>query len=929
MTTPPTSAIDRLSGRYYNEDAYSATNPGGLDESDDGLTAGHVVNFPAALVDIGDAAAYVGAVADTITAAQSTITMAWDAATAVSDPGAGKLRATTATPAAGSYSLLLSVTDGAGADVSGMLAELGASSSAAKARARMVKVGDTAKYLDLQVTGITVAAGYRAVAVTCLAGPGGFAAGDAVALGWVRTGDAGQAGAPGAGPAWAGTSGGAANAQTLTPSAPLPSLTGNPSYEFLAGYSITGAATLNVSGTGAASIRRADGTAAGGGDVVAGTKYVVTLVSGQWRLSSGAAGAGPVWYGTSGGAANAQTLAGPLTTLAGNSSVEFIAGQTNGSATRTNLQPYAKAFDHAAWGKGNSTVTADASVWVDGALVMDKLSETSAVGVHAIVNNGLTGLSSSTTYTASVFLKAAERSKGRLVFFATNFSDGVAAAFDLSAGTVAASTIGTGNAGAAAIDAMTGGIYRVSVSGKLGGSNTSGGIYLNLRDASGADSYAGAAGSGMYVVGAQLEIGSVATPLIDTAASPVSVTDGHMTLAVGSTPAKSLLDYAGQALAAAAVTYGRKYVATYDGSSWRLAGGVGAAAGATWCGVAAGTANALTLTPATPLPGYTDGATIAFVTAGSENTGAVTVSVSGQPPVQLVSVSGYSLSPRDLKASTLYEATYYSGTFRLAGTAAGGAITTTGLLCRIDAGDAACYSTGQTLANLVASPADGLSSSVYAWARGASTSAGSDDPTFNGSSGGMSASEYFGVDGGDFLSLDAASNTTFLDSVHKGAAIGTIAAWVYLVGDGAVFGTGDSNAKPGFYFRVHPTAPYINFTVYNGSGVCGTYQGSSAPAANSWAFVAMSFAEGVSNGSFFTYNGIYSQVGSSNTFTLSYTSPSTSAAGRKAAWLDYGAASGYAAVAGTRIAQAFVWNRALTKAELDATFNATRARYGV
>ncbi len=94
-------------------------------------------------------------------------------------------------------------------------------------------------------------------------------------------------GANGAGPNWGGTSAGTANAQTLTPAVALGSLTGNPSYEFIAGYSITGAATLNVSGTGEASLRKADGTAAGNGDVVAGTKYVVTLVSGQWRLAGG------------------------------------------------------------------------------------------------------------------------------------------------------------------------------------------------------------------------------------------------------------------------------------------------------------------------------------------------------------------------------------------------------------------------------------------------------------------------------------------------------------------------------------------------------------------------------------------------------------------------------------------------------------------
>lgn len=275
------AAALRLLG-YYNGNDYSADNPGGMSG-----VGGMATNWEPCIQDIGTVANGVGEVAGTIAAAQSTISMVWDGATTAADPGAGKLRATTAAPAVGSYSLLVSATDSAGAGVGTMLAELGASSSTIKARARLVAVGDASKYLDLQVTGVSGAGAYRTVAVTCIGGPAGFAAGDAVALGWGRTGDKGDMGAAGAGPNWGGTSAGTANAQTLTPVVALASLTGNPSYEFIAGFSITGAATLNVSGTGAASLRRADGAAAGIGDVVAGTKYVVTLVSGQWRLAGG------------------------------------------------------------------------------------------------------------------------------------------------------------------------------------------------------------------------------------------------------------------------------------------------------------------------------------------------------------------------------------------------------------------------------------------------------------------------------------------------------------------------------------------------------------------------------------------------------------------------------------------------------------------
>ncbi|MBP2231764.1 hypothetical protein J2847_005083 [Azospirillum agricola] len=63
MTTRPDAAIGRLVDGYYNSRAFhSVENAGGLDESDDGLVAGHVINFPAALEDLGAVSAYVGAV---------------------------------------------------------------------------------------------------------------------------------------------------------------------------------------------------------------------------------------------------------------------------------------------------------------------------------------------------------------------------------------------------------------------------------------------------------------------------------------------------------------------------------------------------------------------------------------------------------------------------------------------------------------------------------------------------------------------------------------------------------------------------------------------------------------------------------------------------------------------------------------------------
>jgi hypothetical protein len=406
---------------------------------------------------------------------------------------------------------------------------------------------------------------------------------------------------------------------------------------------------------------------------------------------------------------------------------------------------------------------------------------------------------------------------------------------------------------------------------------------------------------------------------------------GAMTLSADAgVTATALRKADGTAMAGGEIVAGTAYQVVYDGTYWRLLGGSSSAAGATWCGVAAGTANALALTPTPAFATYLDGTSVSFLTGASENTGAVTVAVSGLAAVPLVTVSGFALSARDLRANTVYQATYYSGSFRLAGTATSSAIPTSGLLSRIDAGDAVCYSTGQTVANLVASPADGNASAAYNWVLGLTTSAGSDDPTFNGSVGGMSAAQYFSADGGDLLTL-ASANTTWLDSLHKAGAAGTLAFWVYLTGTTVLFGTADQNNRPGVFFRVTTGgSPELNFAVFNATGsATGANTSTTVPATGAWAFVAVSFAEGVSNGSFYYVNGGFAQVGGSNTFTLSYTSPSSSAAFRKAALLDYGAGPVGPAPSGTRLAQAMLWNRALTKAELDAAFAATRSRYGV
>lgn len=79
----------------------------------------------------------------------------------------------------------------------------------------------------------------------------------------------------------------------------------------------------------------------------------------------------------------------------------------------------------------------------------------------------------------------------------------------------------------------------------------------------------------------------------------------------------------------------------------------------------------------------------------------------------------------------------------------------------LDATDADSYpGSGQTWANLIASPADGSGQTDFDVWRGGSSSASTDDPTFNGTAGDSAA--YWSFDGGDFFrcTLSAANQPT-------------------------------------------------------------------------------------------------------------------------------------------------------------------------
>jgi hypothetical protein len=217
------------------------------------------------------------------------------------------------------------------------------------------------------------------------------------------------------------------------------------------------------------------------------------------------------------------------------------------------------------------------------------------------------------------------------------------------------------------------------------------------------------------------------------------------------------------------------------------------------------------------------------------------------------------------------------------------------------------------------------------WALGTFSDPGTDDPTFVGTVGGLSSGEYWSLDGGDFW--DSWSDTpAWMESFHKAGATFTLAFWMYRTNTGDFWLISDASsfaAGTGFGFALDVGAPQIVVLDGGGTPYPKNIVADTALSTGAWTFVGVSLDEaGGASGSFFYTDGAYNQVSSSDTFNGAYTTPAT---GDSDFWLSLMARGDNVemAVNGTRLAGAFIWDRALSKADLDAVYNATKGRFGL
>lgn len=188
-----------------------------------------------------------------------------------------------------------------------------------------------------------------------------------------------------------------------------------------------------------------------------------------------------------------------------------------------NLITWSEDFTNGFWGKSNLSVSGDTITSPIETLTADSLIENSGVlGQHAITKT--VTVTSGNTFTYSIYLKPNSRFNSAVWVFDSSYVNGFGGNFNLTANTVTNISQGTGiSAGTNQITNVGNGWYRCKITGTITTATTFN-VAVYLLNDSGISNYSGDGISNLYVWGAQLELGPVATTYIPTTTVAVSRT---------------------------------------------------------------------------------------------------------------------------------------------------------------------------------------------------------------------------------------------------------------------------------------------------------------------------------------------------------------------------------------------------------------------
>lgn len=250
---------------------------------------------------------------------------------------------------------------------------------------------------------------------------------------------------------------------------------------------------------------------------------------------------------------------------------------------------------------------------------------------------------------------------------------------------------------------------------------------------------------------------------------------------------------------------------------------------------------------------------------------------------------------------------------------------TTNLKLCLDAGDSASYNPAvQTISWL------DTSGTGYNFWRGNTSGAASDDPTFNGSAGGLTSAEYWSVDGGDyFSSANRTAVPTWISNQHKNNALFSFECTFYMTSSTSRVGmfltaSGLAVNQPGIIITTDTSRKFV-FSVRGTSGSVFLLTSTTAFNATAWNVVLLSIDE-ANNAYVLNVNGTI------ETGACTYTSPSTADV---FAFPRIGI-SGFAAntpntfaPSGTRYAEIAFFDTALTSTNLTDLYDDIKGRFGI
>ena len=198
------------------------------------------------------------------------------------------------------------------------------------------------------------------------------------------------------------------------------------------------------------------------------------------------------------------------------------------TSTTTNLATRSEEFDNATWVQtglnafGSGSV-ANAIAAPDGTVTGDLIEEDTSTGFHRVSQTLISGTISTGTYTASVYVKAAQRSRA-YISLDDNATGEVTAGFALLTQNFNITTAGSWSGNTASIEDVGNGWFRISLTSTKGDGSSALTLRVGIAQVSVLNiSYTGNGTSGLYVWGAQLVTSDSNGQYVRTTAAAASV----------------------------------------------------------------------------------------------------------------------------------------------------------------------------------------------------------------------------------------------------------------------------------------------------------------------------------------------------------------------------------------------------------------------